>query len=133
MGWEAKQRSAIIAVTNNTMRPPILLIHHGAFQPLWQQPGLIQVGPQISDGPESLRLSELSATGLRKALQRRGWVSANAQVRASWPAAISITAPIQSEPSRNTAPLNHTMLCCSPSIQRCYRSCNSACRCRCAA
>ena len=57
------------------MRTPTLLIHHGAFQPLWQQPGLIQVGPQITDGPASLRLTELSVAGLKNALQRRGWAS----------------------------------------------------------
>ena len=57
------------------MRTPTLLIHHGAYQPLWQQPGLIQVGPQIADGPERLRLTELSVTGLRRALRQRGWAS----------------------------------------------------------
>ena len=57
------------------MRIPTLLIHHAPFQPLWQQPGLIQVGPQIADGPESLRLIELSVAGLRNALQRRGWAA----------------------------------------------------------
>ena len=55
------------------MRTPTLLIHHGAYQPLWQQPGLIQVGPRISDGPASLQLRELSVVGLRNALQQRGW------------------------------------------------------------
>ena len=57
------------------MRTPTLLIHHGAYQPLWQQPGLIQVGPQLNDGPTSLRLMELSVAGLRKALLQRGWAS----------------------------------------------------------
>ena len=57
------------------MRTPTLLIHHGAYQPLWQQPGLIQVGPQIADGPESLRLMELSVAALRNALRQRGWAS----------------------------------------------------------
>ena len=57
------------------MRTPILLIHHGTYQPLWQQPGLIQVGPQIADGPASLRLIELSVAGLRDALRQRGWAS----------------------------------------------------------
>ena len=42
------------------MRTPTLLIHHGAYQPLWQQPGLMQVGPQIADGTEGLRLMDLS-------------------------------------------------------------------------
>ena len=57
------------------MRTPTLLIHHGAYQPLWQQPGLIQVGPQIADGPKSLRLIEMSVTGLKNALKQRGWPS----------------------------------------------------------
>ena len=57
------------------MRTPTLLIHHGGYQPLWQQPGLIQVGPQIANGPESLRLSDLSVTGLHNALRQRGWAS----------------------------------------------------------
>ena len=57
------------------MRTPTLLIHHGAYQPLWQQPGLIQVGPQIADGPESLWLMELSIDGLQNALKRQGWPS----------------------------------------------------------
>ena len=57
------------------MRTPTLLIHHGAYQPLWQQPGLIQVGPQIIDGPTSLRLTELSVAALCNALQRRGWAA----------------------------------------------------------
>ena len=57
------------------MRTPTLLMHHGAYQPLWHQPGLIQVGPKINDGPTSLRLMELSVAGLRKALRQRGWAS----------------------------------------------------------
>ena len=57
------------------MRTPTLLIHHGAYQPLWQQPGLIQVGPQITDGPTSLRLTELKVASLCNALQRRGWAA----------------------------------------------------------
>jgi hypothetical protein len=57
------------------MRTPTLLIHHGAYQPLWQQPGLIQVGPQIADEPWSLRLTDLSVIGLRNALRQRGWAS----------------------------------------------------------
>ena len=57
------------------MRTPTLLIHHGAYQPLWQQPGLIQVGPQITDGPTRLRLTELSVAALCNALERRGWAA----------------------------------------------------------
>ena len=33
------------------------------------------MGPQISDGPESLQLKELSVTELQKALKRRGWTT----------------------------------------------------------
>ena len=68
MGCETKRRGAIIAGTSNAMRTPTLLIHHGAYQPLWQQPGLIQVGPQINDGPTSLQLMQLSVSGLKNAL-----------------------------------------------------------------
>ena len=75
MGCEAKPRSTIINLKTNTMRTPTLLIHHGAYQPLWQQIGLIQVGPRISDGPASLRLMDLSVAELRNALLRRGWAS----------------------------------------------------------
>ena len=57
------------------MQTPTLLIHYGAYQPLWQQEGLIQAGPQMSDGPQSLRLMELSVAGLQNALKRRGWAS----------------------------------------------------------
>ena len=57
------------------MRTPTLLIHHGAYQPLWQQPGLIQAGQRIADGPQSLRLIKLSVAELRNAIQRRGWAS----------------------------------------------------------
>ena len=55
------------------MRTPTLLVHHGPYQPLWQQPGLIQVGPQINHGPTSLQLRELSVAGLCNALRQRGW------------------------------------------------------------
>lgn len=57
------------------MRTPTLLFHHGAYETLWQQAGLIQVGPQITDGPQSLRLLDLSIAGLHNALKRRGWAA----------------------------------------------------------
>ena len=57
------------------MRTPTLLIHHGTYQPLWQQPGLIQAGPQINNGPASLQLTELSVAELRNALRKRGWAA----------------------------------------------------------
>ena len=52
---------------------PVPLIHHGATTPL-AATRQIQVGPQITDGPSSLRLTELSMTELRNALRRRGWL-----------------------------------------------------------
>ena len=53
------------------MRTPTLLIHHGAYQPLWQQPGLIQVGPQIAMG-QSFAAHRAVGGCLCNALQR-GW------------------------------------------------------------
>ena len=32
-------------VLNPLIKAPALLFHYGAFRPLWQQPGLFQVGP----------------------------------------------------------------------------------------
>jgi len=46
------------------MPVPTLLFHYGALQPLWQQPGLIQVGPAMDTPP---RVEALLA-----ALQQRG-------------------------------------------------------------
>ena len=57
------------------MRTSVLLVHHGIYQPLWEQPGLIQVGTQISDSQKGLRITELSVAGLKKAMKRRGWSS----------------------------------------------------------
>lgn len=56
----------------SAMRTPTFLIHHGAYQPLWQQSGLIQAGPHINNGPQSLQLTEMSVAGLRNALWQRG-------------------------------------------------------------
>ena len=77
------------------MRTPTLLIHHGTYQPLWQQPGLIQVGPQITDGPASLRLMELSVAGLRNALRQRGWAAQGVLIQYTDPFLLR-TAPMRS-------------------------------------
>ena len=97
------------------MRTPTLLIHHGAFQTLWQQPGLIQIGPHIP-WIRKPTARDLSIAGLRNALRRRGWAergtdsvhgsvllrtapiraSANGQDRGSSHAEISITVQILS-------------------------------------
>jgi hypothetical protein len=39
------------------MQLPVRLFHYGAFQPLWQQPGLLQVGPRLTDSPASLKVT----------------------------------------------------------------------------
>jgi len=46
------------------MSVPALLCHYGAFQPLWQQPGLIQAGPAMGTPP--------SVEALIANLQQRG-------------------------------------------------------------
>jgi len=46
------------------MQIPVLLFHYGAFQPLWQQPGLIQAGPAMG--------TDSSLEALLAALQQRG-------------------------------------------------------------
>ena len=94
MGCKAKRRSAIITGTTNDMRASTLLIHHGAYQPLWQQPGLIQAGPQITDGPAGLRLRELSVSGLRNALSQRGWASKGVLIQYTDPFLLR-AAPVQ--------------------------------------
>ena len=57
------------------MPVPVCLVHDGPYQPLWQQPGLLQAGPQLLDGPASLRLLQPSIQALREGLNRRGWPS----------------------------------------------------------
>ncbi|KZR70248.1 hypothetical protein PMIT1313_00558 [Prochlorococcus marinus str. MIT 1313] len=49
-----------------------ILFHYGAFQPLWQQQGLLQAGPQISDMPNGLRVTNASVETLISALKDRG-------------------------------------------------------------
>ena len=46
------------------MSVPALLFHYGVFQPLWQQPGLIQAGPAMGTPP--------NVEALLAALQQRG-------------------------------------------------------------
>jgi hypothetical protein len=41
------------------MQVPVVLFHCGAFQPLWQQPGLIQAAPCIRDGSGSVQVQNL--------------------------------------------------------------------------
>ena len=52
------------------MQKPSLIIDHGLYQTLSQEPGLIQVGPRIADMPMSRRLTSISFDVLKEALQR---------------------------------------------------------------
>jgi hypothetical protein len=54
------------------MQAPVRLFHYGAFQPCWQQPGLIQLGPRQIDGPASARVAGLAFVSLTEALARIG-------------------------------------------------------------
>ena len=49
-----------------------VLFHYGAFQPLWQQAGLIQVGPRLRDGCGSVQVQGLGIQDLQAALTRAG-------------------------------------------------------------
>ena len=49
-----------------------ILFHYGAFQPIWQQQGLLQAGPQIPDMPNGLSVTNPSVETLISALQGRG-------------------------------------------------------------
>ena len=80
------------------MRTSVLLVHHGIYQPLWEQPGLIQVGTQISDSQQGLRITELSVAGLKKAMQRRGWSSNGVLIQYTDP---FLSALLQYEASAN--------------------------------
>ena len=54
------------------MQLPVRLFHYGAFQPLWQQPRLLQVGPRLTDSPASLQVTGLGVEHLNGALARAG-------------------------------------------------------------
>jgi hypothetical protein len=52
-----------------------LLFHYGAFQPLWQQPGLIQAGPRLTGGSSSVQVRYLGVQGLQASLVQSGILS----------------------------------------------------------
>ncbi len=54
------------------MATTTILFHYGAFQPLWQQQGLLQAGPQITDRPNGLSVPNPRVEALLSALQNRG-------------------------------------------------------------
>ena len=53
-----------------------VLFHYGAFQPLWQQPGLIQCGPQITPAEGAIPVPDADVQALQRALQGRGLANA---------------------------------------------------------
>ena len=62
-----------IADNNLCMTVPTVLFHYGTFEPLWQQPGMIQAGPLINEGAEALKVVNPSVPILLKLLDQRGW------------------------------------------------------------
>lgn len=56
----------------DAMQAPVRLFHYGAFQPLWQQPGLMQVGPGLTDGESSVQVTGLVVDQLMSSLARAG-------------------------------------------------------------
>jgi hypothetical protein len=50
----------------------VLLFHYGAFQPLWQQPGLIQAGPRLNGGSSSVQVRDPGVQGLQASLSHDG-------------------------------------------------------------
>jgi hypothetical protein len=54
------------------MTSMVLLFHHGAFQPLWQQPGLIQAGPGLAGDTSSVQVPDPGVQGLQACLAHAG-------------------------------------------------------------
>jgi len=54
----------------------VVLFHYGAFQPHWQQSGLIQCGPRLEQGLHSMAVSQPHVAAIRAALASRGWPQA---------------------------------------------------------
>lgn len=53
------------------MSPKVVLFHYGAFQPLWQQPGLFQCGPRLEPGPAALPVLTPTVEAIQAALRSR--------------------------------------------------------------
>ena len=49
-----------------------LLFHYGPFQPLWQQPGLIQAGPRLTGGTSSVQVRDPGVQRLQESLASAG-------------------------------------------------------------
>lgn len=50
-----------------------ILFHHGRDQPLWYVPGMVQVGPVLTHGRNSVQVDDQSVAGIRHVLARRGF------------------------------------------------------------
>jgi hypothetical protein len=61
-----------LAMCPASMPVPAVLFHYEAFQPLWQQAGLIQAGPRLRNGLGSVRVHELGIQALQAALTSAG-------------------------------------------------------------
>lgn len=73
LGWPIRENGDQGRRRHQRMQAPVRLFHCGAFQPLWQQPGLLQVGPRLTDSPASLQMSGLRVDHLNAVLLRRGF------------------------------------------------------------
>jgi len=68
------------------------LFHYGPFQPIWQQPGLIQVGPRVESGPSSVSVHQPHVAAIQAALGSRGWVGAGVLIHYTDPFCIRAAA-----------------------------------------
>ncbi|TCD58096.1 hypothetical protein [Synechococcus sp. BS55D] len=69
-GWPIREDADQGRRRHQRMQAPVWLFQYGAFQPLWQQPGLLQVGPRLTDSPASLQVNGLGVEHLNVALAR---------------------------------------------------------------
>ena len=53
------------------MNALIVLFHYSNYQPLWEQPYLIQVGPNISNSRNGINIHSPSIQSLRRELDTR--------------------------------------------------------------
>jgi len=64
------------------MSPWVVLFHYGAYQPLWQQPGLLQCGPRLEPGPHALPVAAPTVEAIHAALRSRGlWSSSGVLIQ----------------------------------------------------
>ena len=88
----------------------VLLFHYGAFQPLWQQPGLIQAGPRLTGGSSSVQVRDPAVQGLQASLAHAG--CAIGLVRGCWYAVTCTTASVRWMFLRTTWRQSRMTRCC---------------------